>query len=177
MSFVSLPGKMGNPLAAQRFDMTAIMAARATSITWACTRTTATIRCRRLPADDGDGYPNLLMPGGFYNNQVHTKKVDPILQDNLSWQLKNHFLQFGVYWETGHIQRHCRFRRLPAGRVHIQSGQRLLRVRHAAVQLQRSCELRRTQAPRARCGNSGANYLGSCFNPYGHDVRGLCRFL
>ncbi len=48
-----------------------------------------------------NGYPNLLMPGGFYNNRIHTKKVDPILQDNVSWELKNHFLQFGFYGEQG----------------------------------------------------------------------------
>jgi len=56
-----------------------------------------------VPAINGGGskgYPNLLMPGGFYNNQVQTKKVDPILQDNLAWQKGSHFLQFGLYWET-----------------------------------------------------------------------------
>ena len=30
------------------------------------------------------GYPNVLMPGGFYNNQVHVKKTVPDLQDAVS---------------------------------------------------------------------------------------------
>ena len=70
-----------------------------------------------------NGYPNVLMPGGFYNNRVHTKKVDPIVQDNVSWELKNHFLQFGFYGEQGTYNgiadRGC----LSSGRVHFQSRQ------------------------------------------------------
>ena len=89
-----------------------------------------------------NGYPNVLMPGGFYNNRVHTKKVDPILQDNVSWELKNHFLQFGVYWGAGHVQRHLE-------RGCISSGRSTLSIRQT-----RTSNIRSTnQAPYNGCVN------------------------
>ena len=39
------------------------------------------------------------MPGGFYNNQIHMKKVVPDVQEVLSWTKGAHFFQFGFYFE------------------------------------------------------------------------------
>ena len=101
MSFVSLPGKMGSPLAASRFNMNAYNGGNGNFDYLGMYKNGGDYSVPAINDGTGNGYPNLLMPGGFYNNQIRTKKVDPILQDNLSWQKGSHFFQFGVYWETG----------------------------------------------------------------------------
>lgn len=101
MSFVSLPGKMGNPLAASRFNMNFSNGGNGNFSYLGMYKNGGDYSVPALTGGGGTGYPNMQMPGGFYNNQVRTKKVDPILQDNLSWQRGNHFFQFGAYWETG----------------------------------------------------------------------------
>ncbi len=65
MSFVSLPGKMGNPLAVDRFDIILEMAA------WdfdylGMYKNNDDYAVPAIANGGSNGYPNVLMPGGFY---------------------------------------------------------------------------------------------------------------
>ena len=164
MSFVSLPGKMGNPLAAQRFNMNSYNGGKGNFDYLGMYKNGGDYSVPAIGNGAGNGYPNLLMPGGFYNNQVHTKKVDPILQDNFSWQLKNHFLQFGAYWETGTYNGIADSAAYPQGGYTFNPGNGYFEYNTQPF----------TAAQYVSCTNpntagtlrlSGANYLGSCFNP------------
>jgi hypothetical protein len=164
MSFVSLPGKMGNPLAAQRFDMNNYNGGKGNFDYLGMYKNGGDYSVPAINGGGNNGYPNLLMPGGFYNNQVHTKKVDPILQDNVSWQLRNHFLQFGAYWETGTYNGIADGGSYPQGEYTFNPGNGYFEYNSQPF----------TAAQFVSCTNpntagtlrlSGANYLGSCFNP------------
>lgn len=164
MSFVSLPGKMGNPLAAQRFNMNAYNGGMGNFDYLGMYKNGGDYSIPAIANGAGNGYPNLLMPGGFYNNQIHTKKVDPVLQDNLSWQFGKHFLQFGVYWETGTYNGIADANSFPQGDYTFNTGNGYFEYNTAPF----------TAAQFVSCQNpstagtlrlSGANYLGSCFNP------------
>jgi len=115
MSFISDPGNMDTPLAVDRFDMNK----------YNCNNPAerAAGTCNNPQSDNfsylgeyknaGDysvpalsdysslGYPNLLMPGGFYNNQIRMKKVVPDVSDKVDWVKGPHTLSFGFYWEKG----------------------------------------------------------------------------
>lgn len=176
MSFVSQPGKMGDPRAVNRYDMSYyncdIVAERNTGTCpydignnfnyLGMYKNGGDLSVPAVGGFNGLGYPNLAMPGGFYNNQVHTKKVDPIIEDNLSWQLRNHFLQFGAYWETGTYNGIADPNAYPQGQLTDNPGNGYFT--YSAT----------NTAPYAGCQNpstlgtlrpSGVNYLGSCYNP------------
>ncbi len=162
MSFVSLPGKMGNPLAAQRFNMNAYNGGNGNFDYLGMYKNGGDYSVPGIASGGSNGYPNVLMPGGFYNNQIHTKKVDPILQDNVSWQLRNHFLQFGAYWETGTYNGIADTNAFPQGQYTFNPGNAFFEYSQT------------NQAPYNGCVNpstdgtlrlSGAAYLGSCYNP------------
>jgi hypothetical protein len=179
MSLVALPGKMGNPKAVDRYDMSYYncndAAERASG---GCPysignnfnylgmyKNGGDLSVPGVTGINGNGYPNLAMPGGFYNNQVHTKKTDPIVQDDFSWQLRNHYLQFGAYWETGTYNGIAdTSNAYPQGQFsdnpsngYFEYGQ----VPFFSTQYT-ACENPSTQGTLR---NSGVNYLGSCFNP------------
>jgi hypothetical protein len=169
MSFVSLPGKMGDPEAVDRFDMNSYNGGKGNFDYLGMYKNPHGDYSVPALADGGEnGYPNMLMPGGFYNNQIHTKKVDPILQDNISWQLKNHFLQFGVYWETGTYNGIADPGSYPQGAYTFNPGNGYFEFNGVGqsppfknAQFE-GCENPNTAGTLR---NSGANYLGSCFNP------------
>jgi hypothetical protein len=115
MSFISLPGNMNDPQQVDRFYMNKY------NCTDPAKRAAGT--CNNPASDNfsylgeyknaGDysvpglsdysslGYPNLLMPGGFYNNQIRMKKVVPDVSDTVDWVKGAHTLAFGFYWENG----------------------------------------------------------------------------
>jgi hypothetical protein len=178
MSFVSLPGKMGDPLAVQRFNLGAYnclnVAARATGSCGSSGyggfnylgmyKNGGDLSVPAVSGFGGLGYPNVVMPGGFYNNQVHVKKVDPILQDNLSWQKGNHFLQFGAYWETGTYNGTADAGAFPQGEYTFNPGNSYYEYSSNVFQATAytSCN---NPSTLGTLRNSGANDLGSCFNP------------
>ena len=163
MSFVSLPGKMGNPLAAQRFDMNDYNGGKGNFDYLGMYKNGGDYSVPAINSGGSNGYPNVLMPGGFYNNQVHTKKVDPILQDNLSWQLRNHFLQFGAYWETGTYNGIADSGAYPQGMYTFNPGNGYFEYNAQVNQAPyNGCV---NPDPNGTLRNSGAAYLGSCFNP------------
>ena len=163
ISYVSLPGKMGNPLAAQRFAMNDYNGGKGNFTYLGMYKNGGDYSVPSVASGGSNGYPNVVMPGGFYNNQIHTKKVDPVLQDNVSWQYKNHFFQFGGYWETGTYNGTADNGAYPQGQYTFNPGNSYFQWSGLV-----------TQAPWSGCVNpsnegtlrlSGAAYMGSCFNP------------
>jgi len=166
MSFVSLPGKMGNPLAAQRFNMNAYNGGNGNFDYLGMYKNGGDYSVPAMNNEGGTGlgYPDLQMPGGFYNNQVRTKKVDPILQDDLSWQKGSHFLQFGVYWETGTYNGIADPGAYPQGEFTFNPGNSYFEYATApygSAQFQACYNPNQAGSERL----SGAAYLGSCVNP------------
>jgi hypothetical protein len=160
MSFVSLPGKMGNPTAVERFDIPGNGGLGFNYL--GMYKNNDDYAVPAIANGAGNGYPNVLMPGGFYNNRIHTKKVDPIVQDNVTWQLKNHLLQFGAYWEQGTYNGVADTGAYPQGEYTFNVGNSYYEYSST------------NQAPYNGCvnpnsggnlRNSGAAYLGSCYNP------------
>jgi hypothetical protein len=160
MSFVSLPGKMGKPLAVDRFDIPGNGGLGFNYL--GEYKNNNDFAVPAINSGGSNGYPNVLMPGGFYNNRVHTKKVDPILQDNLSWQLKNHFLQFGAYWETGTFNGTADTGAYPQGEYTFNPGNSYFEYSQTNQAPYNGCE---NPNPAGNLRNSGAAYLGSCYNP------------
>jgi len=117
LSLISNPGNMGNPQAVSRFDMN----------DYNCSNPAlrAAANCGNPDSDNfnylgeyksnGDysvpaltdygslGYPNMLMAGGFYNNQIKMKKLVPTLADTVNWIKGRHSLSFGIYAERGFL--------------------------------------------------------------------------
>jgi len=127
LSLISDPANMGKPAAVDRFDINNYncddpTARAAGPVAAPVTETSTTWRVQErwdysVPAlSDYSllGYPNVLMPGGFYNNQVHMKKVVPDVQDAVSWVKGPHFFQFGSITK-GYPQRHCGYRCISPG--------------------------------------------------------------
>lgn len=164
MSFVSLPGKMGTPLAASRFNMNAFNGGLGNFNYLGMYKNGGDYSVPAINSGGSNGYPNLQMPGGFYNNRIRTKKVDPVLQDNLSWQKGRHFFQFGAYWETGTYNGIADSGAYPQGEYTFNVQNSYFEYASApfgSSQFQ-SCSNPSTD------GNlrlAGSAYLGSCFNP------------
>ena len=160
MSFVSLPGKMGDPTAVDRFDIPGNGGLGFNYL--GMYKNNNDFAVPAISSGGGNGYPNVQMPGGFYNNRIHTKKVDPILQDNVDWQLKNHFLQFGVYWETGTFNGTADTGAYPQGEYTFNPGNGYFEYSATNQAPYNGC-VNPNSAGNLR--NSGAAYLGSCYNP------------
>ena len=160
MSFVSLPGKMGNPTAVDRFDIPGNGGLGFDYLGEYKNNDDYSVPA--IGNGGANGYPNLLMPGGFFNNRIHTKKVDPIIQDNVSWELKKHFLQLGFYGEQGTYNGIADPGAYPQGGYTFNPANSYFEYSST------------NQAPYNGCVNpngagnlraSGAAYLGSCYNP------------
>jgi hypothetical protein len=164
MSFVSLPGKMGNPLAASRFNMNSYNGGNGNFDYLGMYKNGGDYSVPAISSGGSNGYPNLQMPGGFYNNQIRTKKVDPVLQDNLSWQKGNHFLQFGVYWETGTYNGIADSGAYPQGEFTFNPGNGYFEYAPAPFGSAQfvGCS---SPNPLGNLRNSGSAYIGSCINP------------
>ncbi|MGD0547625.1 MAG: carboxypeptidase-like regulatory domain-containing protein, partial [Terracidiphilus sp.] len=168
VSYVSLPGKMGDPQAVQKFQLNADSGYNAGQGGFdylGMYKNGGDYSIPAITASTGAGYPNLLMPGGFYNNQIHTKKVDPVLQDNVAWQKGSHFLQFGAYYETGTFNGNADPGAYPQGEYSFNPNTGFFAY---------GPSFGNAGFPSPPCGNpssagtlrnSGSNYLGSCFNP------------
>jgi len=159
LSFVSWPGKMGDPAAVDRFDIAGNGGLGFNYL--GMYKNNGDYSVPALGSGGSNGYPNLNMPGGFYQNQVHTKQVDPILQDNVSWQLKNHFLEFGVYGETG-TYNGTAFVGYPQGEYTFTPGNSYYEYSSTNQAPYNGCV---NPDPLGNLRNSGAAYLGSCYNP------------
>jgi Carboxypeptidase regulatory-like domain len=164
MSFVSLPGKMNDPLAAQRFNMNTYNGGNGNFNYFGMYKNTGDYAVPAVSSGGNNGYPNVAMPGGFYTNSIRTKKVDPIIQDNVSWQLKNHFLQFGVYWETGTYNGIADTGgAFPQGQYNFNPANGYFEYStYITHEPYNGCT---NPNPAGTLRNSGAAYLGQCINP------------
>jgi len=176
MSFVSLPGKMGNPRGVDRYDLSyyncSDVSERAAGTCpysignnfdyLGMYKNTGDLSIPAVTGNNGTGYPDLAMPGGFYNNRIHTKKVDPIVQDDLSWQLRSHFLQFGAYWETGTYNGVADPNAYPQGQLSDNPGNGYFEYSATNTAPYAGCQ---NPSIEGTLRNSGVNYLGSCYNP------------
>ncbi|HWE85231.1 MAG TPA: carboxypeptidase-like regulatory domain-containing protein [Terracidiphilus sp.] len=164
LSFVSLPGKMGTPLAVSRFNLNTYNGGNGNFNYLGMYKNGGDYSVPAINGYGGLGYPNVLMPGGFYNNQIRTKKVDPILQDNMSWQKGNHFLQYGVYWETGTYNGIADGGSYPQGEFTFNPGNGYFEYNSAPFTSAQfvSCSNPSTAGTQR---NAGSAYLGSCMNP------------
>lgn len=164
LSFVSLPGKMGDPTAVDRFNMNSYNGGNGNFNYLGMYKNGGDYSVPAINGYGGLGYPNILMPGGFYNNQIRTKKVDPIIQDNVSWQKASHFIQAGVYWETGTYNGIADTGAYPQGEYSFNPGNGYFEYADAPFTSAQfvSCSNPSTQGTQR---NAGSAYLGSCFNP------------
>ncbi len=164
MSYVTLPGKMGDPQAVDRFDMNSYNGGHGNFNLLGTYPNSTDLSVPALGSGgSANGYPNLAMPGGFFDNRVFTRKVDPVLQDNYSWQYRNHFLQFGAYWEEGTYNGIADPNAYPQGELTDNPGNGYFEYNPIT-----------NVAPYSGCENpstlgtlrpSGPYYLGSCYNP------------
>jgi hypothetical protein len=185
MSLISDPGNLGNPAAVDRFDMNSYNcndpASRAAG-TCSASGTGATRgngnfnylgdyknagddSVPALNAEGGTlGYPNVQMPGGFYNNQVHTKKTVPDVQDSVTWAKGRHTFQFGIYYEKGILNGIADNGAFPQGEYTFNPGSSGYEYSPSVGQAAQFTGCENPQST-GTSRLSGASYLGECINP------------
>jgi len=166
LSFISDPGNMGNPAAVSRFSMNAYNGGNGNFNYLGEYKNAGDYSVPALQDYSNLGYPNVLMPGGFYNNQIHLKKVIPTVQDVVSWTKGAHFFQFGFYFEEGTIN--------GTGAGGYPQGMYTFNPGNGFYEYNSHPQAPFTNAQFIACQNpqstgtsrtSGAAYLGSCINP------------
>ncbi len=177
MSFISNPGNMGNPNAVNRFDIGQYDCSNpAQRAAGTCTNTQGFNYLGEYKSN-GDyslpalsdysslGYPNLLMPGGFYNNQIRMKKVVPTISDTLNWVKGSHSLAFGFYAERGILNGSADYANaFPQGEYTFNPGNGYFQYSSSVGGNTDyvNCE---NQDPDGTNRSSGAAYFGNCINP------------
>lgn len=165
LSLVSLPGKLGNANGVYRYNMNNYNQGNGNFNLLGMYKNTGDLAVPALQDYGNLGYPQMLMPGGFWANRVHTKKTDPIFQDDVSWQVKNHFFKFGFYYEQGVYNGIAdSSNAYPQGMYTFNPGNDFYEYSTAPFKSAQyiSCT---TDDPNATLRASGAGYIGSCFNP------------
>lgn len=182
MSFISNPGNMGNPQAVSRFFMN----------DYNCSNPSlrASASCKNAPGDifsylgeyknNGDysvpalsdygdlGYPNMLMAGGFYNDQIKMKKLVPTLADTVNWIKGRHSFAFGVYAERGMLNGDADYASaFPQGQYSFNPGNGFYEFNNNPGEPSNNanginCE---SPDPNGTSRLSGAADFGSCINP------------
>jgi hypothetical protein len=169
MSFVSLPGRMGDQAAVDRFDLNAdsgYNGGNGGGFNYlGMYKNGGDYSVPAIQNGSGNGYANLQMPGGFYNNAIRTKKVDPIFQDNLSWQKGRHFFQFGAYLETGTYNGIADTGAYPQGELSFNPNNGYFDYAPAVGADNQGDANCYNPNPAGNLRLSGAAYLGKCFNP------------
>jgi hypothetical protein len=110
------------------------------------------------------GYPNVSMPGGFYNNQIKMKKFVPDVQDVLSLTKGRHYVQAGFYYEKGILNGTAVTSAYPQGQYTFNPGNSFYEYNGQVGQAAQytGCENPNTSGSSRA---SGAAYLGECINP------------
>jgi hypothetical protein len=179
LSLISDPGNMGNPAAVDRFSMNGYNCTdptlRATGDCGSSGRgnfnylgeykNAGDYSVPALNAESGNlGYPNVQMPGGFYNDQVHMKKTVPDVSDSVTWSKGTHTFEFGGYFEKGILNGIAVNSAFPQGEYSFNPGNNFYQYNANVGQVSQyvGCENpQSTGTSRA----SGASYLGDCINP------------
>ena len=187
MSYVTSPGNMGNPKAVDRFDMNG----------YNCSSPSARAAGTCGSAGNGNydyvgmyknggdysvpalsdysnlGYPNMSMPGGFYNNQVRMKKVVPDGQDIVTWVKGKHTVKAGIYAERGVLNGLADYGAYPQGQFTFNPGNEYYQYNNNNSQNGQGGSIGSTTQftgcessdPLGNERLSGASYLGECMNP------------
>jgi hypothetical protein len=106
----------------------------------------------------------MLMPGGFYNDQVHMKKTVPDLQDSVSWIKRSHFFQFGFYYEKGMLNGIADTGAYPQGEYTFNPGNSFYEYNPNVGQVAQYVGCQNPQSS-GSSRSSGAAFLGECINP------------
>ena len=166
LSFISQPYNMGNPAAVSRFSMNAYNGGNGNFNYLGEYKNAGDYSVPALQDYSDLGYPNLLMTGGFYNNQVHLKKVVPDVQEVLSWTKGPHFFQFGFYFEEG-TENGTGVIGYPQGMYSFNPGNSFYEYNSNPQGPFTNAQFIACQNPQSTGTSrlSGASYLGSCINP------------
>lgn len=179
MSLISDPANMGNPAAVSRFSMNAYNCSDPTArANGTCGssgngnfnylgeyKNAGDYSVPALNAGGGNlGYPNVQMPGGFYNNQVHMKKTVPDIQDSVTWAKGPHTFQFGVYYEKGILNGIADANAFPQGEYTFNPGNSFYQYNANVGQVSQYVGCQNPQSS-GTSRTSGASYLGNCINP------------
>jgi hypothetical protein len=173
MSFVSSPGNMGTPGAVDRFGMNSYNGGKGNYNYLGMYKNAGDYSVPALNPGAGEGFPSLLMPGGFYNNQVRMKKAVPDISDTVTWSKGTHLIKFGVYAEKGYLNGLADTGAFPQGELDFNPQNAYFEYNQNATQNGQGNNIG-TTAQFTNCqssdpaGNnrlSGASYLGICMNP------------
>jgi hypothetical protein len=179
MSLISDPANMGNPAAVSRFSMNAYNCSDPTArANGTCGssgngnfnylgeyKNAGDYSVPALNAGGGNlGYPNVQMPGGFYNNQVHMKKTVPDIQDSVTWAKGPHTFEFGVYYEKGILNGIADANAFPQGEYTFNPGNSFYQYNANVGQVSQYVGCQNPQSS-GTSRTSGASYLGNCINP------------
>jgi len=184
MSFISDPGNMGNPAAVNRFDIGDYNCANPASRAAGTCGGGQGFNYLGEYKNNGDysvpalsngggslGYPQILMPGGFYNNQIKMKKVVPTLADTVNWMKGPHTFAFGFYAERGILNGTADYSAFPQGEYTFNPGNGYFEFNSGSGGATSgpfgnanftACE---NPDPNGTSRSSGAAYFGSCINP------------
>jgi hypothetical protein len=110
------------------------------------------------------GYPQMLMPGGFYNNQVRMRKIVPNLSDTVSWVKGTHLIKAGVYFEKGLLNGLADYSGYPQGQFTFNPDNSYFMGLQAVGQAANWGKCTNPD-PAGQARLSGASYLGPCMNP------------
>jgi hypothetical protein len=173
MSFVSSPGNMGTPGAVNRFDMNAYNGGKGNYNYLGMYKNGGDYAVPALNPGTGEGFPSMLMPGGFYNNRVRMKKAVPDVQDIVTWVKGTHLIKGGIYAEKGYLNGLADYGAYPQGELDFNPGNSYFEYNRNLTQNGQGGSLGQT-AQFTNCqsadpaGNNrlaGAAYLGICMNP------------
>jgi hypothetical protein len=178
VSLISDPGNMGNPAAVSRFSMNGYNCTdpnlRASGGCGSSGNGNFNYLGQYKNAGDYSvpalsdysslGYPNLLMPGGFYNNQVHMKKTVPDVQDSVTWAKGAHTFQFGGYYEKGILNGIADTGAYPQGQYTFNPGNSFYEYNARVGQVSQYVSCQNPQST-GSSRTSGAAFLGACINP------------
>jgi hypothetical protein len=183
MSFISDPGNMGDPDAVSRFSVGKYNCTDPTKRAGGTCGNAQSFNYLGEYKNNGDysvpalsagsgslGYPQMLMPGGFYNNQIKMQKVVPTLADTVNWMKGSHNFAFGVYAERGILNGSADYAgAFPQGEYTFNPGNGYFEYNSTPAGtgvFQNAgfvaCE---NPDPNGTSRSSGAAYFGSCINP------------
>ena len=175
MSYLARPGNMDTPEKVDRFDLNKYNCSDATKRAAGTCGGSGGFNYLGMYKNGGDysvpaltdyssdGYPQMLMVGGFYNNKVRMTKAVPDLQDTLTWTHGRHTVKAGLYAEKAILNGLADNNAYPQGNFTFNPGTAYFMWKSAPSQ---SAQYIGCQNPDS-AGNSrlsGAAYMGSCMN-------------
>lgn len=160
MSFLNQPNRMDDPAAIDRFALGYNYFGQF--------KNTGDYSLPALQDWSQLGYPQMLMPGGFYDNAVKLKKMVPNISENLSWVKGTHLFKGGFYFERGYLNGLADYNYYPQGQLGFAPWTYMWSSGPATAAQWVSCD-----NPEGALRNNGAAYNGNCMNPVGMMYLGL----